>query len=119
MKLDLQRYAKELQDIFELKLEIKVLVRPLKNFQGFYELRLNVVYDEDDTPEYYHEIVVSPKCNFTNEDYKSTLAHEFVHAWQHENEIKVDHGPEFMKWVDYFKANYDLDISSDDCYDNE
>jgi Zn-dependent peptidase ImmA (M78 family) len=119
MELNLEEYANELIDIFNLELVVEITTVPMKNYQGFYELRLNLIDEDSEEAEYFHYIKISTTTNHTVEDYKSTLAHEFVHAWQHENRKKVKHDKHFMKWVKLFKEKYNLDISSSDCYDEE
>lgn len=42
----------------------------------------------------------------------STLAHEYVHAWQMENERDVDHEKEFLKWCAVFAVDYGVDINN-------
>lgn len=47
-------------------------------------------------------------------DLFSTLAHEFVHAWQMENDNDLAHDARsgFTQWRDYFNQNYAIDIVS-------
>lgn len=44
----------------------------------------------------------------------ATMAHEYVHAWQEENELELAHSgqKQFRIWRDYFKEYYNLDIIS-------
>jgi len=42
----------------------------------------------------------------------TTLAHEYVHAWQMENGLELEHSEQkqFREWEDYFKTHFDLDL---------
>lgn len=63
---------------------------------------------------------VNHKIRFATSEIKSdldlfsTLAHEYVHAWQMEKDLELLHDTEsgFTQWRNYFKAYYDIDIVS-------
>lgn len=54
--------------------------------------------------EYYYK--TNPKTIF------SILAHEYVHAWQMENNLELEHSKqkEFRVWLRYFRRYYGVDI---------
>ena len=53
--------------------------------------------------EYYYKT--------TDEIIFTTLAHEYVHAWQMERNLDLDHdSPEFKMWEDYFLNHFDLKL---------
>lgn len=107
---ELQDFITEIQGLFELKYPVAISVRNLTRYQGFYELRLCPIDDDDDNLEYWHDIKISTITNRTIEDFMSTVAHEFVHAWQHEQGLPVDHGESFRPWIKHFHENYSIDI---------
>jgi predicted metalloprotease with PDZ domain len=47
-------------------------------------------------------------------DLFATMAHEYVHAWQMENDRELDHDTAsgFTAWRNYFMTNYGIDIVS-------
>lgn len=47
-------------------------------------------YDTDDG------IYIAPELS--EEDAMSTLLHEMIHQWQHENDLPLSHGNSFRKW---------------------
>ena len=112
---EIKDFILHLNDVFNLRLRVAVSVRNLKNFQGFYELRLSPVDDDDDIVEYWHDICVSNVNNHSVEDFKGSIAHEFVHAWQHEQGLPVNHDESFNPWIIRFREEYNIDISSQDC----
>ena len=40
------------------------------------------------------------------------MAHEYVHAWQVENDCELlhDESSKFEYWINYFKVRFELDI---------
>ena len=60
-----------------------------------------------------HKIWVSSGKEVTTQKLFTILAHEFVHAWQHENNMPYDHdSKEFLAMIDYFGYNYGVNIVS-------
>ena len=51
-----------------------------------------------------------------NSDFQlfATMAHEYAHAWQMENNQELDHDKKsgFKPWIKYFKNHYQIDIVS-------
>ena len=61
-----------------------------------------------------HKIRVATSEVKTDLDLFATLAHEYVHAWQMEQDKEITHDSEsgFTQWRNYFRAYYDIDIVS-------
>ena len=51
-----------------------------------------------------------------NSDFQlfATMAHEYAHAWQIENDLELDHDKKsgFKYWIKHFKNHYQIDIVS-------
>lgn len=102
-----------LQDEFKLKHRINFAKTKVLRFDGdscmgmyegekFSEKKIN------------HKIRIATSEMKSNIDLFTTLAHEYVHAWQMENDLDIAHNTEsrFTEWREYFKCYYDLDIVS-------
>ena len=102
-----------LQDIFKLKSRV--------NFRKCKVIR----YDGDSCfGDYWGESIgrgkFSHKIRIATSEIKSdfdlfaTMAHEYVHAWQMEELLDLDHDKEsgFETWRDYFLKHYQIDIVS-------
>ena len=63
----------------------------------------------------FHRIRINFKMHDNAEMLRETIAHELIHAWQHENGLECDHGESFSKWCAWFKKEYDLNTASSEC----
>lgn len=108
---DLRLFQRILQDEFGLKNRV--------NFRKNRVIRL----DGDSCFALYEGYKLSPKKSVhtirlaTSEildslDLFATMAHEYVHAWQLENDRELDHEKEFETWRNYFLTCYNVDIVS-------
>jgi hypothetical protein len=102
-----------LQDEFELKNRVNFAKTRVLRFDGdscmgMYE------GDKISDKKINHKIRFATSEIKTDLDLFSTLAHEYVHAWQMEKDKELDHDTEsgFTHWRNYFKAYYDIDIVS-------
>lgn len=102
-----------LQDEFKLKSRVNFAKTRVLRFDGdscmgMYEGETN------GKNKWLHKIRVATSEVKTDEDLFSTLAHEYVHAWQMEHGLDLGHDTEsgFTQWRDYFQKNYRLDIVS-------
>jgi len=102
-----------LQDEFKLKHRVnfaktKVLRFDGDSCMGMYE---GIKFSEKKTN---HKIRLATSEIKSDLDLFSTLAHEYVHAWQMENDNDLGHDTKsgFTQWRNYFNQNYGLDIVS-------
>jgi len=102
-----------LQDEFKLKHRIhfaknKVLLYDGDSCMGMY------IGEKFSEKKIFHKIKIATTEVKSDIDLFTTLAHEYVHAWQMENDLDIAHTTEsrFTEWREYFKCYYDLDIVS-------
>ena len=102
-----------LQDEFKLKHRVnfakaKVLLFDGDPCMGMYE------GEKFSEKKVNHKIRIATGEMGSDLDLFGTLAHEYVHAWQMENDLDIAHDTEsrFTEWRDYFIAYYDIDIVS-------
>ena len=102
-----------LQDEFKLKHRIhfaknKVLLYDGDSCMGMY------IGEKFSEKKIFHKIRIATTEIKSDIDLFTTLAHEYVHAWQMENDLDIAHTTEsrFTEWREYFKCYYDLDIVS-------
>jgi hypothetical protein len=102
-----------LQDEFNLKNRVnfaktKVLRFDGDSCMGMYE------GDKISDKKINHKIRFATSEIKSDIDLFSTLAHEYVHAWQMENdqELLHDKNSGFTQWREYFNKNYAIDIVS-------
>jgi hypothetical protein len=107
--------------LFQLMLQDEFNLKHRVNFAKCKVLR----FDGDSCMGMYEgekisEKKINHKIRFATSEIKSdldlftTLAHEYVHAWQMENDLDICHDSEsgFTEWREYFKTFYDIDIVS-------
>lgn len=56
-----------------------------------------------------HKITV--ESNRSGADTHNIIAHEYIHAWQCEQGLKLSHGRVFQWWAEFFNNNYGYSIS--------
>jgi hypothetical protein len=102
-----------LQDEFKLKSRVnfakcKVLRFDGDSCMGMYE------GDKISDKKYNHKIRFATSEIKSDIDLFTTLAHEYVHAWQMENDNDLGHDKKsgFTQWRDYFNKNYGVDLVS-------
>ncbi len=102
-----------LQDEFKLKSRINFAKTKVLRFDGDSCMGMYEGY-KISNKKFCHKIRIATSEVKTDEDLFTTMAHEYVHAWQMENDLDIDHTKEsgFKKWQDYFVAHYDADIVS-------
>lgn len=105
----IQLFKLVLQDIFKLKSKPLVVRRGRIMWPG--KIDCWGMYSGEPTRkgfkhkiEYFYKTV--PETIF------SILAHEYVHAWQMENGLELEHSEqkEFRIWQRYFRRYYQIDI---------
>ena len=60
----------------------------------------------------YHLIKLSRAEIWTRAELFATIVHEYIHAWQSENDLPVDHDSDsqFPDWQKYILESYGVDI---------
>lgn len=60
----------------------------------------------------FHEIKLSRSEIWTKPELLATVIHEYIHAWQSENNLPLNHSRsgDFTYWQRRIKRNYNLDI---------
>lgn len=108
---ELELFEYMLQDIFDLKSKpFTVFSKQIKyqrdDCYGFY------TGEPVSKNRFYHKIRISRKLIKTSEQLFSTMAHEYAHAWQVENNLDVYHNKEckFDYWQNYFNIRFSIDI---------
>lgn len=108
---ELELFEYILQDIFNLK------CKPVTRFSRQIKYQRDECYGfYDGEPlsknRYLHKIRISRKLIKTSEGLFSTMAHEYVHAWQMEKGLDVYHdkASKFDYWQNYFSVRFNIDI---------
>lgn len=78
------------------------------NLEGIYCIGL---YEDLDD---YHLIKLSRSEIWTKPELLATIIHEYIHAWQSENDLPINHSRsgDFPYWRRRIKRAYNLDISN-------
>jgi hypothetical protein len=102
-----------LQDTFKLKHRVNFAKTKVIRFDGDSCMGM---YEGENVSDkkINHKIRFATSEVKTTEDLFSTLAHEYVHAWQMEHGFDLDHDTAsgFTNWRKYFQAYYGIDIVS-------
>ena len=107
----LNLYQNILRDTFQLRSPVHVRVSRQCRLDG--EDCYGLYYGEYINPRRsLHSIRISRKMHRTPEEWFATLAHEYVHAWQTEQGLDLDHDEEsgFERWREYFWQHWGLDL---------
>jgi uncharacterized protein YjaZ len=101
-----------LQDTFKLKHRVNFAKTKVLRFDG--DSCMGMYEGEKTGKKYNHKIRIATSEVKSDLDLFSTLAHEYVHAWQMEKDIDLDHDTAsgFTQWRNYFNAYYGIDIVS-------
>lgn len=102
----LQNLASVLISEMEIKYPIELFFTDDNQYMGAHYDEYKITRKGKFKP--YHRIVISHYYPVTYQDYLDTFAHEMIHAWQSENNLKRNHGKEFNKWVKYILEYYNL-----------
>ena len=106
----LELFEHMLLDIFKLKMKpVTIFSREIK----FEKSECYGLYSAVDTrSSYFHKIRISRKLIKKPEQLFAVMAHEYVHAWQVENDCELlhDESSKFEYWINYFKVRFELDI---------
>ena len=110
---DFRLFQKILQDEFNLKSRINFAKTKVLRFDGDSCMGMYEGYKISDK-KFSHKIRIATSEVKTAEDLFSTMAHEYVHAWQLENDRELDHDTDsgFTAWRNFFNTNYGVDIVS-------
>ena len=109
-KTSLTLYNDVLQDLFKIESYLYVRTKQMSYWDRAYCFGLYTQWVTPSNNKMKHEILIA-KREIDNElALFATMAHEYCHAWQAENEILIDHGESFKVWNDYFRQEYNLDI---------
>lgn len=109
--VDVRLFQLMLQDIFKLKSHV--------NFRKNRVIRMDgascfAVYEgyRINAKKHFHIIRLATSEIKDQIDLFATMAHEYVHAWQMENDKELDHEKEFEIWRKHFLTCYNVDIVS-------
>lgn len=106
-KTDIMLY----QSIAETEIKIcrPVVLQVCKTVQLDGDYCVGLYEDLDD----YHSIKLSRVEIWTPSELFATILHEYIHAWQSENGLPVDHDldSQFPRWQQYILENYQVDIA--------
>ena len=100
-----------LQDTFKLKSRVNFAKTKVLRFDG--DSCMGMYEGEKISPKRYnHKIRIATSEIKSDQDLFSTLAHEYVHAWQMENDKDITHDTKsgFTQWRKYFLAYYGVDL---------
>ena len=99
-----------LQDIFLLKSEPKIVVKKSLKLDG--ENCFGLYYGDNINNRFCHKIKISKSENQSVKTLFNTLAHEYIHCWQLENDFDCLHDTEtmFQIWREYFINKYQIDV---------
>ena len=106
----LELFEHILLDIFKLKMKpVTIFSREIKYMRA----ECYGLYSAIDTKNsYFHKIRVSRKLIKKPESLFAVMAHEYVHAWQAENDKELLHNDssKFEYWTNYFQVRFNIDI---------
>ena len=106
----LELFEHILLDVFKLKM------KPVTRFSREIIYNQNECYGlysaVDTRRSYFHKIRVSRRLIKTPEQLFALMAHEYVHAWQAENDHDLlhDETSKFEYWHNYFQVRFNCDI---------
>ena len=102
-----------LQNEFKLKSRVNLAKTKVLRFDG--DSCMGMYEGEKiNAKKHNHKIRFATSEIKSDEDLFSTLAHEYVHAWQMERDKDLGHDTKtgFTQWRNYFNAYYGIDIVS-------
>lgn len=97
-----------LDEVFMLKSKPHVVRKSKIIWPGNIEC-MGMYYGDKIRDKYKHRIEYYYKT--TDENIFATIAHEYVHCWQMENNLELEHdNPSFIAWENYFRKHFDLEL---------
>lgn len=97
-----------LDDIFQLKYTPKVIRKPRLLWNNKHECWGLYYGETNNKGKIKHRI----EYQFTHDKERifTTIAHEYVHAWQNEHGLNLEHSEqkEFRKWKKYFEKHFNV-----------
>lgn len=110
---DMRLFQLMLQDIFKLNNRVNFRKTKVIRLDGDSCFALYEGYKLNGKKA-VHTIRLATSEILDNLDLFATMAHEYVHAWQLENDRELDHDTDsgFTMWRNYFNTNYGVDIVS-------
>ena len=99
-----------LKSEFNLKRQPKIQLRRQLKLDGDYCFGL--YYGDNIDNRFSHNILISVEENKTLKTLFNTLAHEYIHCWQLENNFDTLHDTAtmFQVWREYFINKYQIDV---------
>lgn len=99
-----------LDDIFELKSKPHIVRKRNIIWPGKIDCWGMYYGEPTKGNKFRHRIEYNYRTN--DETIFTTLAHEYVHAWQNENGLELDHNKKcrFSEWEDYFLDNFGIKL---------
>ena len=106
-KTDLELFQRIAES--EIGIRRPVVLQVCKTIQLDGDYCVGLYEDLDD----YHLIKLSRAEIWTPSELFATIVHEYIHAWQSENDLPVDHDADsqFPNWQQYILENYQVDIA--------
>ena len=106
-KSDIELFQRIAETEIELCKPVVLRVCKTINLGGVYCVGL--YEDEFD----YHLIQVSRAEIWNPVELFATIVHEYIHAWQSENDLPLNHSPSgyFDRWRKYFRRYYGVNIA--------
>ena len=108
---ELKLYQVILQDIFKLKSYVIFRKNRVIRMDGASCFAIYEGY-KINSKKFSHTIRLATSEIKNSYDLFATMAHEYVHAWQMENDKELDHEKEFEAWRKHFLTCYNVDIVS-------
>jgi len=107
---DVVLFCNILEAEFELKSTPKIIIKKQITYFGCEVYGMYQGYLK--TKGFKHKIWLDEGVIESKVQLFATLAHEYVHAWQTENDLKLSHGKknQFLEWNEYFLATYETDL---------
>jgi hypothetical protein len=112
-KVDIALFSQILRDCMGLKVMPVIRVKSQVKMTG--DLCFGLYEGDIVKNKFVHKIIIAKSMVKSRKALFATIAHEFVHAWQMENSVEVDHsvGSSYEAWYFYFKTAYNIDITED------
>lgn len=110
-QIDIALFEAVLKDVFKLK--SKPFISKVKSLKFDGDPCYGMYYGGTlPRGRFLHKIKVARDCTTDIYGLFGVIAHEYVHAWQHENDKDIDHSVKsgFVKWQKYFVKHFDIVI---------
>jgi len=109
--VDIALFEAVLKDIFKLKCKPYISKVKTLKFDGDACLGMYDGYEKN-PGKFVHKIRIARDCATDVYQLFGTIAHEYIHAWQHENNLEVDHSVAsgYTKWQKYFQKHFKIEV---------